>query len=142
MKARAWGFFAFLAVAALLAAPTRVAAQLPFDLSTEEVLSVDTTALRWLSVRTYLGGAEASLAYGDGAVDPGVCRAVTAVGVVRLRSHYRRLRESEPVSLHLAVRCGRSHSASLRYDGVMVRLEVRDAGTGRLVYQGRRRGLP
>ncbi len=133
---------AFLAVAALLLVPMRAAAQLPFDLTQENLLSVDTTVLRWAAVRTYVGGAEASLVYGEGAVDPGVCRAVAALAVGRLRSHYRRLRESEPVSLHLAVRCGRSHRASLQYDGVMARLEVRDASTGHLVYRGRRRGLP
>ncbi len=125
-----------------MASPSTASAQLPFDITTEDLVQVDTAGLRWLGLRTYVGGAEGSLAYGSGKVELEVCRAAAVVGIVRMRIHYREIRGGEPVTLRLAVRCGPSYRASLEYDGVMLRLEMRDLARGELVYQGRRRGLP
>ncbi len=125
-----------------LASPSQTAAQLPFDLTAEDLLQVDTVELRWVGLRTYVGGAEGSLAYDAPTIELGLCRAVAVVGLARMRVHYRNERGTEPVTLRLAVRCGLSYRASLEYDGVMLRLEVRHRSSGELVYQGRRRGLP
>ncbi len=142
MGIRLRGFIAFSAIVTAWASPARAAAQLPFDLTAEDLLQVDTAGLSWQGLRTYVGGAEGSLAYGSGEVELGVCRAVAVIGIVRMRAHYRSLRDREPVTLRLAVRCGASHRATLEFDGVTLRLEVRDSSRGDLVYQGRRRGLP
>lgn len=142
MGVRLRAVLVFLAIATVPASPSTTAAQLPFDITATDLIQVDTAALRWLGIRTYVGGAEGSLAYGSGKVEPGVCRAAAIVGVARLRAHYRELRGGEPVTLRLAVRCGDSYRASMEYDGVILRLEVRDLSRGERVYQGRRRGLP
>ncbi len=141
MGVRLRAVFVFLAVATVPASPSTTAAQLPFDIKATDLIQVDTAALRWLGIRTYVGGAEGSLVYSSGKVELEVCRAAAVVGVARIRVHHRELRGSEPVTLRLAVRCGDSYRASMEYDGVILRLEVRDLSRGELVYQGRRRGL-
>ncbi len=142
VEVRLRGLGAFLAVVTALASPSSTAAQLPFDLTPEDLLQADTAGLRWVGLRTYVGGAEGSLAYDAQTVELALCRAVAVVGLARMRVHYRAVRESEPVTLRLAVRCGLSYRAGLEYDGVMLRLEVRELTSGELVYQARRRGLP
>lgn len=117
-------------------------AQLPFDIGQEDVQAVDTTAMRWSNVRTHAGGVEGELAYRVLEVSDGVCKAVALLGGLRLRNLYRREHEREPVTLRLSVRCGPTYGATLDFDGVVARLEVRDVATGELVYQGRKRGYP
>ncbi|UCF20370.1 MAG: hypothetical protein JSU87_02900 [Gemmatimonadota bacterium] len=130
--------------AALLAAgtPRGALAQLPFDLLPEELLQVDTAAVRWSNLRSFVGGAEVDLYYATETVETGECKAVALLGLLRLRDHYRRQRETEPVSLRLRLRCARLFNGLLEYDGVSVRLELRDESSGALVYRGRHRGLP
>ncbi len=130
--------------AALLAVgpPRQALAQLPFDLLPEEVLQVDTAAVRWSDLRSYFGGAEAEIYYATESVELGECKAVALLGLLRLRDYYRRQRESDPVSLRLRLRCARLYRGLLEYDGVSVRLELRDGSSGALVYRGRHRGLP
>jgi hypothetical protein len=117
------------------------AAQLPFDITQEDLQAVDTTAMRWSNVRTHTGGVEGELSYRGLEVSDGECRAAALLGGIRLRNLYRRENQKEPVTLQLTVRCP-TYRAVLEYDGVVARLELRDVATGDLVYQGRRRGFP
>lgn len=142
MEARLRVRVAFLAIMTALASPSWAAAQLPFELTAEDLQRVDTSELRWVGLRTYVGGAEGSLVLDAQKVELRVCRAAAVVGLARMRVHYLEAREREPVTLRLAVRCGLSYRASLEYDGVILRLEVRDLSSAELVYQGRSRGLP
>ncbi len=122
--------------------PARATSQVPFDITRTDLMEVDTAAFRWRSLRTSVGGVEAELSYRRPGATEGECRAVALLGGLRMRNRYVRLREEQPLSLSLALRCGDGYRGVLRYDGVVVTLELRDAVTGELVYRGRRRGLP
>ncbi len=133
---------AALAAVGALSLSNPATAQLPFDITQDDLQAVDTTALHWTSVQTYVGGVDGELRYRDPEVAEGECRAVALLGLLRLRNHYRRERGEAPVAIRLALRCAATYLGNLRYDGVVVQLELRDAATGELVYRGRRRGLP
>lgn len=121
--------------------PKTTAAQLPFDIVQEDLQAVDTTAMRWSSVRTHSGGVEGELSYRVREVSDGACKAVALVAGLRLRNLYRQETDNDPVTVRLAVRCP-GYRAVLDYDGVVTRLELRDFTTGELVYRGRKRGFP
>ncbi len=118
------------------------AAQLPFDITPEDVSAIDTTLVQWTGLRTWVGGVEGELRYGASEVAEGECKALALLGLVKLRNYYQRQREESPVTLRLTLRCGTAYRGSLAYDGVVVRLDLYDRTTGARVYQGRHRGLP
>jgi hypothetical protein len=105
-------------------------------------LRVDTAAARWVTVRAYVGGAEAELSYSAVEATPGECRAAAVLGMLQLRQYYLRQRASAPVSMRITFRCGTLYRGGIEYDGLVLRLELRDGATGALIYQGRRRGFP
>ena len=141
MNERSWIKTATLTALMVLCLSGPAAAQLPFDIAQEDLQAVDTTAMRWSNVRTHTGGVEGELSYRVLEVSDGECKAAALLGGIRLRNLYRREHEREPVTLQLTVRCP-AYRAVLDYDGVVARLELRDAATGGLVYQGRKRGFP
>jgi hypothetical protein len=142
VNARSCMLTAAIAALSAIGLPARAAAQLPFDLTQDDLSAVDTTAIRWTNFSTYVGGVEGDLRYTGDEATPGECKAVALLGAVRLRNFYRREQQDDPVTMRLGYRCGALYEGSLRYDGVVVRLELRDRSTGELLYQGRRRGPP
>ena len=108
----------------------------------DEILLVDTAAVSWSNLRTFVGGAEAEIRYSNEAAEIGECKAVALLGLLQLRNYYERQRETEPISLRLRFHFASGYRGYLQYDGVSVRLELRDGLSGELVYQGRHRGLP
>jgi hypothetical protein len=142
VNARTWLKTATLTAVVPLCLGDPAAAQLPFEISLEDLQAVDTTAMRWTDVRSHIGGVEGEFSYRDPEVTEGECKAVVFLGGLRLRNLYRRERQEEPVTLRLTARCGAAYRASLDYDGVVARLEVRDVATGEIVYQGRKRAFP
>ncbi len=131
-----------LAISALIQSPAQSTDELPFELTREDVRSVDTSAIRWTTLRTFVGGAEAEFLYENREVTPEECRAAALIGAARLRTHYRVERQDEPVSLRMGFQCGMIYTGVLRYDGVNSHLEVREVASGELIYRGRQRGLP
>lgn len=131
-----------IALSGVLQSPIEALAQLPFDLTEQDVVAVDSSAIRWADVKTYMGGAEAQLHYEVEEPLEGECRAAALMGLLRLRDHYVGKTEESPVTLRLAFRCGAAYRGNVEYDGLIVRVEQRDLSGGQLVYQGRRRGLP
>lgn len=123
-------------------AAERAEAQLPFDLTREDVAEADTAAMRWSRLATFVGGAEGSLRYLDEEVSEGECRAVAYLAFLRLRNYYTQRREEAPVALRLGFRCGVPYRGTIEYDGIAVRLELRDHASGRILYRGSIRGPP
>ncbi len=129
-------------VLATLAVPARASAQLPFDLTREDFEAADTSALRWVRLSTFVGGAEGELRYLAEEVEEGECKAVAYLGLLQLRNYYARREGEAPVSLRMSLRCGARYEADVRYDGIAVRLELRDRATRQVVYRGSKRGPP
>ena len=134
--------FAPVAALAIGLAPARAAAQLPFDVVQEDLLAVDTTAMRWQALSTSVGGVEGELRYVVGDVTEGECRAMAVLGMLRLRNYYLKQQGERPVTLRMRLLCGAAYRGYVEYDGVTLRFELRDRATGELLYEGRRRGLP
>lgn len=122
--------------------PGPVSAQVAFEITREHLLKVDTASLVWRSLTTSVGGVEGELLYL--APDPSLseCKAAALLGGFRMRHHYVRMKREQPLTLRLDLRCARRYQALLRYDGLALALELRDAVSGAIVYQGRHRGLP
>jgi hypothetical protein len=137
-----WRWGAVAAAAAALAAPAHAAAQLPFDLTEADLSRVDTAAVRWIAVRTYVGGAEAALSYASDDVTPGECKAAAVLALLRLYRHYQARQEEPPVSMQMSFTCGGLYEGDVDYDGLVVRLVLRDDTTGALIYEGRWRRFP
>ncbi len=131
----------FAALAMVLAAG-ETSAQLPFDVTQDDLLAVDSTAFRWTALRASVGAVEGELSYVVEEVMPEVCRAVALYGMLRLRNYYMREEGGVPVSMRMNTRCGPDYVGVLEYDGVYVHLKLLDRRTNDLVYQGRYRGLP
>lgn len=125
-----------------LQGPSQSRGEPAFDLTRHDLLSVDTTAIRWTELRMYVGGVEAEFLYGIRDVAPEECRAAALIGMVRLRNYYRQEQGSEPVTLRMDFQCGLLYRGGVRYDGVYARMEVRDVETGEPLYKGDRLGLP
>ena len=134
-------FPAILVVAAAFI-PGTVKAQLPFEITRGSLSKVDTASLAWRSLKTSVGGVEGELFYS--AADPSLdeCKATALLGGSRMRIHYARMTGEEPLTLRLDLHCGKRYEALLRFDGVVLELELRQPVTGAIVYQGRYRGLP
>lgn len=126
----------------LLQLPTQSTGQLSFGVTQEDLQHIDAAAIRWTTLRTFVGGVEAELLYNAEAVTAVECRAVALLGVLQLRNHYVRQRKAAPVAMRMDFRCGTLYDGRFRYNGVIARLEIRDGSTGDLIYEGRRRGLP
>ncbi len=141
MKERSWIKTVTLTALIVVCLSETTAAQLAFDILQEDLQAIDTTAMRWSNVRTHSGGVEGELSYRVLEVSEGECKAAALLGGLRLRNHYRREKQKDPVTLQLTVRCP-GYRAILDYDGVVARLELRDVATGALVYRGRKRGFP
>lgn len=105
-------------------------------------MQVDTASFRWRSLRTSVGSVEGELVYRRTGAMEGECRAVALLAGLRMRNQYVRQREEQPLSLALDLRCGEGYRGVLRYDGLVLVLELRDAVSGEAVYRGRHRGLP
>lgn len=93
-----------LLVVLLLPAPTF--AQLPFGVTESDILTVDTAAVEWLTVKTHVGGAKARLSYSAEVPTIGECKAATVIGALRLRDHYIQKRGLEPVTFRLISTAG------------------------------------
>jgi hypothetical protein len=130
----------FVVAAALI--PGTVHAQLPFEITRESLSKVDTASLEWRSLKTSVGGIEGEVLYS--APDPSLdeCKAATLLGGLRMRVQYVRMKGEQPLTLRLDLHCVKRYEALLRFDGVMLELELRDPVTGAIIYQGRYRGLP
>lgn len=113
----------------------------PFQVTAEDLALVQTDSVRWLAVRSFVGGMEGRVAYLRREPAPGECRAVALLAAGRLRNRYQTDRETPPVRLQLDFRCGERYEGTLRYDGVNVHLEQREPGKPGFVYRGRARGL-
>lgn len=137
-----WMIVALLAATAAVQEPTQSPGELAFDLTRYDLLTVDTAAIRWTTLRTFVGGVDAEFLYGDPEVTPEQCRGAALIGMVRLRNYYKQQQGSEPVSMRMDFQCGMTYRGGLRYDGVSARLEIRDVATGEPIYRKRRRGLP
>lgn len=125
--------------------PAQTASELPFDLTERDIAQLDPSAISWSKERTFVGGVEGELHYDRNnphLAESAECRAAALVGLLRLRNLYVRERDETPVSIHLGFRCRSVYGGTLTYDGVVMRLELRDHTSGRLIYQGRARGLP
>ena len=122
--------------------PGLAAAQLPFEITVDDLLAVDSTAVRWTSLQTYVGGVRGELSYHDRDTSDGECKAVAVLAAANLLDRYEREHGDEPASIRVNFRCGTSYNGMIDYDGVIVRLDLWDAASGLLVYRGRKRGLP
>lgn len=129
-------------VAVLIGAPTRAAAQLPFELTGDDLATVDTSAIVWTRLTTHIGGLEGNVRYQKQEPALEECKAVALLTGVRMQRQYVRKHEEEPVSLRLDLVCGDDVSGLLRYDGLMLSLVIREEITGAVLYDGRRRGFP
>ncbi len=117
--------------------------ELPFGLSANDVARVQTAAMSWTAMRTYVGGIEADMSYAPpDEITAGECRAVAFVGLLRMRDHYMKSRDALPIAMRLNLQCGSSYRAGLGYDGLNVKLRLTDSASGRILYQGRWRGIP
>lgn len=141
MAGPVWRRTLVLVAAAALWNPTRATAQLPFDLTEEDLRGVEAAGPHFTSVRTYVGGAEAELRYSAEEATAGECRAAALLGTLRLRRRYQDQRGEAPVSLRMAFRCGTAYRGEVVFDGLVVRLELRDGSSGSLIYRGRWRGF-
>lgn len=117
-------------------------AQLPFDVTREDLASVETGDIVWTGLRDFVGGVDGELEYRREEVSEGECRAVVLTAARRLRILYATEHGEQPVTLRLAARCGARYEARLSYDGLVAFLELRDPAGGTIVYRGRHRGLP
>lgn len=142
MNARPGLVTALIVGAVLLASPSRTLAQLPFDVAPEHLLQIDTAAIQWTGLSSYVGGVEATLRYRASAVTLDDCKAVAFLAILRLRNYYQRERGGALVSMRLGLECASLYRGSIDYDGVTVRLSLRERSSGDLVYQGRHHGLP
>jgi hypothetical protein len=137
--------FAWMALLAIIAAvqqPTQSSGELAFELTRYDLLTVDTTAIRWTTLSTYVGGVDAEFVYSNREVMPNECRGAALIGMVRLRNYYRQEQRNEPVTMRMDFQCGLIYRGGFRYDGVNARLEIVEITSGESIYQGRRRGLP
>jgi hypothetical protein len=111
-------------------------------LTRQNLLAVDTAAIRWTTLGTYVGGVDAEFLYRTLEVTPEECRAAALIGMVRLRNYYRQKQGDEPVTMRMDFQCGMAYKGGLRYNGVNAELEIRDVASGEQIYLKRRRGLP
>lgn len=114
----------------------------PFDIQSEDMLRVDLAAVEWAGVRMFVGGATGSVRYRSDDPSEGECRAVGLITSTRLRARFVQQREVEPVTIGVDFTCGDAFRGTVRYDGVNTFMEMRDAATREMVFQGRRRGPP
>ena len=128
----------------LISAPAAWAQQreLPFDVSRQALVSLDTLLISWTAVDSHPGGVEGDIFYQPESVTAGECRALALIGLVRLRNLYAQRSSTLPVSMRLSVLCAGRYRGSLEYDGVNTRLEIRESDSGAITYSGREPGLP
>lgn len=127
---------------ALFGSVSAATAQLPFDVTGEDLASIEAGAMAWTELRDFVGGVDGELEYRREEVGQGECRAVAVAGTRRLRRLYTTEHGEPPLTLRLAVRCGARYEARLTYDGLVALLEIRGSARGDIVYRGRHRGLP
>lgn len=135
-------WMATLAIIAAVQQPTQTSGELAFELTRYDLLTVDTAAIRWTTLSTYVGGVDAEFVYANREVMPNECRGAALIGIARLRNYYRKEQRNEPVTMRMDFQCGLTYRGGLRYDGVNARLEIVEIASGELIYRGRRRGLP
>lgn len=133
---------AMLAAAAAVDPPMQTAGELPFEVTRADLLTVDTAAIRWRTLRTYVGGVEAEFVYVDTDVDGLECRAAAVIAMARVRNRYKRDQGSEPLALKMDFHCGTLYRGAVRYDGMTTSLEIVDRSNGDRLYAARMRGLP
>ncbi|NIR46021.1 MAG: hypothetical protein GWN99_16465 [Gemmatimonadetes bacterium] len=126
----------------LLFEPAAARAQLPFDVTQDDLAAVDTARFSWPSLGTSMGGPSGELDYLVEVSSEAECRAVGLLGMLRLRNYYMKRFDKRPVVLNLRVRCGPRYRGHIEYDGITTSFELREGPGGRVVYQGRVRGLP
>lgn len=131
-----------LLAAACILAPGRASAQLPFDITRDDLLAVDPGSLVWTRLTTHVGGIEGEARYNRAPTSLAVCKAAAIMAGVRMQRQYVRSNGEEPISLQLHLVCAGEIRGVLRYDGLALRLEMVDVRNGTLLYQGRANGFP